>query len=67
MVSGRVVAMGNIIALLGEDDIAVFILLDIGVGFPSCERIFEMPHVAFDFLILDFEIGNRGFQISGPS
>ncbi len=54
------------VALLFEDNIPVLILLDIGVGLPAFERVFEVPHSPIDFAVLDFEIGNRGLEMRVP-
>ncbi len=56
----------DIIALFGKDDIPVRILLDIGIGLAAGQRVFEVPHVAFDFPGLDFKIGDRRFELRIP-
>ena len=57
---------GNVIAGFAQHDIPILILLDIFVGFAAGQRIFEMPHMAVDFPVLHFEIGNRGFEFRVP-
>ena len=56
----------DIVPLLFQRDVAVRIFLDIGVGLTASERIFEVPHMAVDFFILDFEIGNRRLELRVP-
>ena len=56
----------DIVALFARDHVAVLVLLDIGVGFAAGQRVLEVPHVAVDFLVLDFEVGNRGFELRIP-
>ena len=57
---------GNIITLFREDDVSVRILFNIGIGFPTRERIFEMPHMARNFDIFDLKIRNRRFEMRIP-
>ena len=56
----------DIVALFLEGDVAVGVLLDIGIGGPVGERVLEVPHMAVGFLVLDFEIGNRRFELRVP-
>ena len=57
---------GDVIAGLAQRDVAVLVLLDIFVGGASRERVLEVPHVAVHLDILDFEVGNRGFEMRVP-
>ena len=57
---------GDIVALFLKRDVAVLVLLHIGVGRPTCERVFEVPHVACDLDILYLKVGDRGFKMRIP-
>ena len=56
----------DVVALLLEHDIAVGVLLDIGIGLAAGQRILEVPHVAVGLAVLDFEIGNRRLELRIP-
>ena len=56
----------DIIARLTQGDVSVLILLDIFIGGPTRERIFEMPHMACLVDILDLKIGNRSLEMRIP-
>ncbi|MNI07008.1 hypothetical protein D3C73_600080 [compost metagenome] len=56
----------DVVAFFRQDDVTVGILLDIGIGFAAGQRVLEVPHVAVDFLALDFEIRNRRFEFRVP-
>ena len=57
---------GDVVALFGQGDVSVLVLLDIGIGGPASERIFEVPHVAVNFGGFDFQIGNRRLEVRIP-
>ena len=56
----------DIITLLAERHGPVFALLDIGIGGPARERVFEVPHVAVDFGAFDLKIRDRGLKMRIP-
>ena len=56
----------DIVAFFGESDVPVLVLFDVGIGFTPREGIFEVPHMAVDLDVLDFEVGNRGFKVGVP-
>ena len=56
----------DIVTRLAKDDVSVFILFDIFVGLATGQRIFEVPHVAVNFGVLDFEIGDRRLELRVP-
>ena len=56
----------DIIAFLGKRDVPVFIFLNIRIGHPPRERVFEVPHVACHFDIFDFKIGNSCLEMWVP-
>src|SRR6185369_3131928 len=37
-----------------------------GIGAPAFEWIFEVPHVAVDLAVIDFEVGDRGLELRVP-
>ncbi len=62
---------GNIIALLAQGDIPVLVLFDVFIGhgvaiFIGGQRVFEMPHMAGGFDVLDLQIRNGGFKMRIP-
>ena len=57
---------GDIVTLLAQHDIPVLVLFDIGIGLAAGERVFEVPHMAVDFDILDLEVGNRRLELGIP-
>ena len=57
---------GDVVACLAQGHIAVFVFFDIFVGGAIRERIFEVPHVAVDFNVLNLKIRNRGFKMRVP-
>ena len=56
----------DVIALFFEDDVAVFIFLQIRIGRTARQRVLEMPHMARGLDILDLEIADRGFEMRVP-
>ena len=56
----------DIVALFFQRDVPVRVLLDIGVGRPVCERIFEVPEMTLHFPVLDFEIRDSGLEMRVP-
>ena len=56
----------DVIALFFKDDVPIFVLLDIGVCRATCERVFEVPHVARNLDILDLKVRDRGFKMRIP-
>ena len=57
---------GDVIALLGQDDAAFLVLLDVSIGLAARQRVFEMPHMARHFGILDLQIGDRRLEMRIP-
>ena len=57
---------GDVIARLAERHVSVGVFLDIFIGGPTGERIFEVPHMARGLDILDLEIGDGGFEMRVP-
>src|SRR5699024_1806739 len=51
---------GDVVAGFAQGDVAVGIGFDVFVGFAVGQRILEVPHVAVDFAVFDFQVGNRG-------
>ena len=47
-------------------DVPVLVLFDVFIGGTAGQRVFEVPHVAVDFDVLDLEIGNRGLEMRVP-
>ncbi len=56
----------DVVALLRQSNVAVLVFLLVGIGGPLGERVFEVPHVARDFFVLDLQIGNCGFKMRVP-
>ena len=57
---------GDVIASFAERFVPVFVFFDVFIGGPTGERVFEVPHVAVNFDILDFKIGNGRFKMRVP-
>ena len=57
---------GDIVAGLAQGDVAVFVLLDVFVGFPAGEGVFEVPHMAVDFDVFDLKVADRRFEMRVP-
>ena len=57
---------GNVVPRLAQGDIAVFVFLDVFVSLATGEWVFEVPHVAVDFDVFDFEVGDRSFEMWVP-
>ena len=57
---------GDVVAFLFEDDVSVFVFLDINVGRAACERVFEVPHVAVNFEVFDLQVGNGSLEMRVP-
>ena len=53
---------GDIVALFFQHDVPVFVFFNIGVGFTTRERVFEMPHVPVDFDVLHLKVGDRRLE-----
>src|SRR5690606_40822160 len=45
-----------------QGDVAVGVALDVLVGFAAGQGVFEVPHVAGHFAVLDLQVGDRRFQ-----
>ena len=56
----------DVIAFLAKGDIPVLVFFDVGVGLATRQRVFEVPHVAVGFDVLNFEVGNRGLKMRVP-
>ena len=56
----------DVVALFLKRDVPVLVLLDVGVGLAARERIFEVPHVALHFAVLDLEVADRGLELGVP-
>ena len=57
---------GDVIPRFAQHLIAVIILLDILISRPAREGVFEMPHMARHFDVLDLKIGNRCLEMRVP-
>ena len=57
---------GNVVAGFAKRFDAVFVLFDVFVGHAIGQRVFEVPHVAGNFEVLDFQIADRGFEMRIP-
>ena len=56
----------DIVAHLAQRHVPVGILLDILIGLAARQRVLEVPHVTRHLDVLDFQIGNRGFEMRVP-
>ena len=56
----------DVVAGFAQGNVAVGVLLDIFVGLPAGERVFEMPHMAVDLDVLHFKVGNRRLEFRIP-
>src|SRR5204862_5337104 len=56
----------DVVALLGKEDLPVGVALDVIVRLTASEGIFEVPHVATNFAVLDLEITDRGLEPGVP-
>src|ERR1041385_4872613 len=56
----------NPIARFLEQDFAVLVALDVAVSRAAIEWIFEVPHVAVHFAIIDLEVADRGLELRIP-
>ena len=57
---------GNVIPLFAQGHIPFGIFLNIFIGFPPGEPIFEMPHMARNLGVLHLKVRNRGFKMRVP-
>ena len=57
---------GDIVAHLSQGYPAFSVFLNVFIGFAARQNILEMPHVAVNFDILDFQVGDRGFKMRVP-
>ena len=46
--------------------VAFGVTLDIGVGAAACEGIFEVPHMAGHFAVLDLQVADRRLEFGVP-
>ena len=57
---------GDVVARLAKRDVPVLVLFHIFVSRAARERVFEVPHMAVDFGVLDLQIRNRGLELRVP-
>jgi hypothetical protein len=57
---------GDVVALLLEDHVPVFVFLHIRIGRAARERVLEVPHVAPDIDVLDLQVRDRRLEMRVP-